>query len=135
MLLLASLLGALARPLPGTKATERQVAFNLERDADEDAVRETHDPLALASAICKAAQSEGLAGTAALTGSRAVTRRLEVLVSDKPPRGGAAVTRSARVLVALLAATTIALSVSLPEWALAAPTPDDAGVAGWSCTH
>lgn len=101
--MLASLLGALARPLPGTKPTERQVAFNLERDADEHAVRETRDPLAPASAICKAAQSEGLAGTAAPAGSGAVTRRLEVLVSDRPPRGGAAVTRSARVLVALLA--------------------------------
>jgi hypothetical protein len=135
ILLLASLLAALARPLPGTRLSERQVAFSLERDADELAVRETHDPLALASAICKAAESEALAGTAALGGRGFVARRLEALVGDAPVRRGAAVTRSARLLVAILAATAIALSVSLPEWAVASPRPDDAGVAGLACAR
>jgi Peptidase family M48 len=133
ILLLASLLSALARPLPGTRASEREVTFSLERDADELAVRETRDPLALASAICKAAKSEALAGTTTLAGRGSVARRLEVLVGDAPVRRDPAVTRSARAVVAILAATAIALSMALPEWALASPRPDGDGFAGLAC--
>jgi Zn-dependent protease with chaperone function len=55
LLFAGSVLAALARVLPGTRTAERELAFQLERDADEYAVRQTRDSLALASAICKAA--------------------------------------------------------------------------------
>ena len=44
MLLLASILSAMGRLLPGTRAAERGLRFSLERDADEFAVAKTRDP-------------------------------------------------------------------------------------------
>lgn len=114
LLLLGSLLSALARPLPWTRAAERELAFHLERDADEFAVRETRDPLALASAICKAAQSRTPAWTG-LGGKGPVTSRLEILV-DGGPRRSAAVDRVAAALTALLALMTLAIVVALAAW-------------------
>ena len=49
LLLIASVLSAIARILPGTAAAERALRFHLERDADDYAVAHTRDPLALAS--------------------------------------------------------------------------------------
>ena len=114
LLLLASFLSALARPLPLTRAAERELAFHLERDADQFAVRETRDPLALASAICKAAQSRTPAWTS-LAGKGPVTSRLEILV-DGGPRPSAAVERVAAALAALLALMTLAIVVALAGW-------------------
>ena len=54
-----SLLGracqGLSRFLPGGRRALKELDRHLERDADDYAVRKTGDPLALASAICKAA--------------------------------------------------------------------------------
>ena len=41
--------------MPGTKDALQRLQFCLERDADEYAVDRTRNPIALASAICKAA--------------------------------------------------------------------------------
>ena len=114
LLFLASLLSALARPLPWTRAAERELAFHLERDADEFAVRETSDPLALASAICKAAQSRTPAWTG-LAGKGPVTSRLEILV-DGGPRRSATVEGIAATLTALLALVTLGIVVALAAW-------------------
>lgn len=114
VLLLASLLSALARLLPLTRAAERELAFHLERDADEFAVRETRDPLALASAICKAAQSRTPAWTG-LAGKGPITSRLEILV-DGGPRRSASVERVAAALAAVLALMTLAIVVALAAW-------------------
>lgn len=128
--LLASILSALARPLPATRAAESELAFQLERDADEYAVRETRDPLALASAICKVAQSQ----TPVLTGLRGRGRlrsRLDILVDGSPPRS-ASVARTAAGTSAMLAALTLAIAVTIPGWlAASAALP----AAGMSCPH
>ncbi len=122
LLLLCSLLAASGRLLPGTAAAKRQLVFSLERDADEYAVRTTGDPLALASAICKAAGSATRPALAALAGKGGVTLRLEYLTSEDASRCGRRLERSARLLATALAALTLGLAITLPGWALAAPS-------------
>lgn len=125
LLLLATLLSALARPLPGTRAAERQLVFSLERDADACAVRSTRDPLALASAICKAATGGASSPALASLGGRgSTTQRVKWLLAGAEPRPGAAAERSARTLVVVLAGLVIALIFGLGLAVLAAP---DAG--------
>jgi Zn-dependent protease with chaperone function len=78
---------ALAMFLPGTRRAVSELRFQLERDADEWALRRHHDPCALASAICKAATHSPGPIVAALGGG-AVERRLDVLMAPPRPRGG-----------------------------------------------
>jgi Zn-dependent protease with chaperone function len=130
--LLASLLSALARPVPGTRTAEKELAFHLERDADEFAVRETRDPLALASAICKAAQSHTPSLTG-LVGQGRLGSRLEVLVDGGPPRS-APLQRTACAVVVLLAALTLAIGAAVPAW-LASSTAAAAPTSELSCPH
>lgn len=118
-------LAAVGRLLPGSAAAERQLSFSLERDADQYAVRETRDPLSLASAICKAS----LAGSrwsalAGLGGRGRVALRLDYLLGDR--RAGKGLERSTRALAVVMATVTLALIVTLPAWGLASP----ASVAG-----
>lgn len=129
LLLAGSVLAALGRVLPGTRRAERELIFHLERDADQGAVRETHDPLALASAICKAAGASPAAGVVGLSGGGRVTRRLEVLVDGEPPRS-ALLVRLVAALVALLGAAVLTLAITLPAWALTAPASAPAAAAG-----
>jgi beta-lactamase regulating signal transducer with metallopeptidase domain len=118
----ARLLGALGRPLPGTRAAERELIFSLERDADEYAVRETRDPLALASAICKAAETRvAPSALSGLHGHGRVGLRLEYLVSDGRRPAGRALERTARALLVALAVMALGLVVSVPALAFAAP--------------
>jgi Zn-dependent protease with chaperone function len=133
LLLVGSVLSALARPLPGTRAAERELAFHLERDADEFAVRETRDPLALASAICKAAQSQAPA-LAGLAGRGRLTSRLEILVDGGPGRSAAA-ERTAAVLATLLAAVTLAIALTMPTWIAAPRAAAASPAAEVTCPH
>lgn len=133
VLLLGSLLSALARPLPCTRAAERELAFHLERDADEFAVRETRDPLALASAICKAAHSRTPAWTG-LAGRGPVTSRLDILVDGGPPRC-TRVARTASALAALLAVMTLAIAVTAPTWIAASPAAAAPPASAEPCPH
>jgi beta-lactamase regulating signal transducer with metallopeptidase domain len=133
VLLCASVLSALARTLPGTRTAERELAFHLERDADEFAVRETRDPLALASAICKAAQSRAPA-LAGLVGRGRLTTRLEILVDGAPARSKVA-ERTAAALAALLAAVTLAIATTIPAWIAASPAAAAAPATGVTCPH
>jgi hypothetical protein len=132
LLVLASGLGALGRCLPGTAAAERELAFSLERDADEYAVRQTSDPLALASAICKA-------GTAAsrrllaLGGRARVGLRLEYLLSGGRRRRRPGLENGVRALAVVMAAMALGVTATLPAWALATPG-DRAGVPA-ACPH
>lgn len=121
LLFLGSVLSALSRLLPGTAAAKRQLTLSLERDADEFAVRATGDPLALASAICKAAGTKPSAALASLAGKGGVSVRLEHLTNAPAARGGPRLERSTRLLASLLAGLTLALAITLPGWALAAP--------------
>ena len=120
LLLLASLLAALARVLPGTRRAERELRFSFERDADQYAVRQTEDPLSLASAICKAAGAQPLPSAIGLSDGGRLTLRLDIL-SGEAPRAGRMWERAARLLGLGMTLMVFGLSATLPSWALAAP--------------
>jgi hypothetical protein len=130
LLLLASLIYTIARPLPGSARAHRELCFQLERDADAWAVNHLHDPLSLASAICKAAGAMEPRGTASLAGSGPVTRRLAELIGERGVRS-ARVEFAARALATALAALVLLLAAAAPTWANAL----DGGRAGHICSH
>jgi Zn-dependent protease with chaperone function len=133
VLLAASLLAAIARPLPGTRTAERELCFQLERDADADAVRRLQDPLSLASAICKAAEADPPGIAASLAGRGPVTRRVAELLGESgaPSRR---VEISARVLASAFAALLLALAIAAPASAVRAAAGDSPR-AGHDCSH
>lgn len=125
VLVLAALLGTLGRLLPGTRQAQRELGLCLERDADEAAIRATRDPLALASAICKAAQTPAPALVSlGLGGQGSLTTRLGHLVEDVPPPSRL-LRRTAIGLAALTCSLALLLAISIPAWSLspAGPTP------------
>jgi Zn-dependent protease with chaperone function len=130
----AALLGALARPMPGTRATKRALRFQLERDADAFAVRELHDPLSLASAICKVAGANR-SGTALVTlsGSGPVVLRVRELLDGGCVRSQAA-EFLARAALAGLIALIAALAATSPGWA-SAPVDHRHEPPGHACHH
>ena len=113
LLLVSSMLAALGRSLPGTKAAARELHLCLERDADEYAVARTRDPLALASAICKAATSPTFSAPATALAGGAAVRRVQLLMGELPA-AGARGEAAARGLAALLVALMIAAAALLP---------------------
>lgn len=115
LLLAGSVLAAMARPLPGTRTAERELRFHIERDADQYTVRTLHDPLSLASAICKTAGAPGI-GLAGLGGRGPVTQRLEELL-DGPPSGDCS-GRAAWGMAAGLLAVLVVIGLSAPEFSL-----------------
>jgi hypothetical protein len=117
ILLAGSVLAAVARAVPGTRAAQRELHFHLERDADEYAVAQTNDPLALASAICKAATS-GPRGLIALRGRGHARLRLGYLIDDKPGRAGPGLEAATRAVAVLFATASVAVGVSLPVLAI-----------------
>ena len=124
ILLVARVLAALGRPIPGTRAAERELAFSLERDADEYAVRETRDPLALASAICKSAGVPPQArAVIALRGRGSVVLRLEYLMNGGRQRAAAGLERATRVVAAALAVSLLLVVVAVPTLAFGATSP------------
>jgi Zn-dependent protease with chaperone function len=118
VLLTASILATIGRPLPGTRIAERELGFQLERDADAYVVDRLHDPLSLASAICKVAGSAAPPASTSLGGSGVVTRRLAELL-DGPDVRSRWAERGARTLAVTLSGLVLALSVGGPAWALA----------------
>jgi hypothetical protein len=125
LLLVATVLAALGKPLPGTATAERELVFSIERDADEYALRETHDPLALASAICKAAGARCPAAVGGLRGG-GVTLRLEYLLHGAVRGGGVLLDRFSRALVIAMMSMVLLIVITLPAWAVAAPGPVEA---------
>jgi Zn-dependent protease with chaperone function len=124
LLLTTSILTALGRALPGTKAAACELRLCLERDADEYAVARTRDPLALASAICKVAAGNAPAGATGLGGSGRVVPRLDYL-QGRVPRAGRRVEHATRLLAVLSATLVVVLTLTLPIWATPAPQPKD----------
>jgi Peptidase family M48 len=114
----ASLLSTIGRPLPGTTSAHCELCFQLERDADAWAVRRLHDPLSLASAICKVAGALEARGTASLGGRGPVTRRLAELIGERGVRS-TRIELAARVLVTCLAGVVLGLAIAAPTWASA----------------
>jgi Peptidase family M48 len=117
ILLAGSVLAAVARVLPGTRAARRELHFHLERDADEYAVARTSDPLALASAICKAAATAPR-GLIALRGRGHARLRLGYLVDGKPGRAGPGLELATRAFAGLLVAMVVAVALTLPVFVL-----------------
>jgi Zn-dependent protease with chaperone function len=135
LLVIGALLSALARPLPGTRGAHRALIFNLERHADEYAVARTRDPLALASAIAKAAVPAP-AGMAGLGGQGGVALRMSYLVAGGCQRSARGIERLARATCALLALLVLGLSATLPAWGLTAPAKASAAdLAVDDCHH
>jgi Zn-dependent protease with chaperone function len=130
LLVLASLLATIARPLPGTAEAHRELSFQLERDADAWAVSRLQDPLSLASAICKVAGAREAPGTASLVGRGAVTRRLAELIGERGSRSQP-VELAARVLAMGMVGAVLVLAVAAPAWAQAVSN----GHNGQICTH
>lgn len=121
LILAAIVLSAIGRPLPGTRAAHQNFLFSLERDADEYAVRKTRDPLALASAICKALGATPSHASTGLSGAGRVNERLTCLLERPVPQSGRRIEFCARVLAALLAVVVLSLAASLPAWASGDP--------------
>lgn len=119
VLVFAEVCCALGRLLPGTRRAVHELVFHLERDADRWAVERRHDPRALASAICKAAQRRPAGGKALMTlGGGGVTRRVRQLLGA----GTAAAPRRRRhldLLATSMALLVLALGVALPSAASA----------------
>jgi hypothetical protein len=113
ILLTGSVMAAFARVVPGTRAARRELQFHLERDADEYAVSRTSDPLALASAICKAATAAPR-GLIALGGRGHARLRVDYLIDDRPTRAGRTLELGTRALAVSLAALVLAVAVTLP---------------------
>ena len=103
--LVGACLAELARPIPGTRAARRGVVLSLERDADEYSVAKAHDPLALASAICKVAGSNGRSpcelAAYGLRGGETRTR-LDGLLAGGRLRGSAAIEGGVLALAVLM---------------------------------
>ena len=107
VLITAEIARALARLLPGTRRATAELHFHLERDADRWALERMHDPTALASAICKAAQRrDGSAAALLALSGGAVTRRVRQLLecTSLPVR---------QVRLDVVAATMVLLVVGL----------------------
>ena len=104
LVLCGELCRALGRFVPGTSRAAAKLRFHLERDADQYAVAREHDPLALASAICKAATDGPLSpALMALGGSCGTTARLRLLSEGgQAAAGGRRALRSVAVLLAIL---------------------------------
>jgi len=123
LLVFGEICRAIARLVPGSRAAARQLAFHLERNADEYAVSRRHDPLALASAICKAALPAPAASSSLvpLAGEGTVARlrilvELERAAQPHRPFGPEWAGRLAAVAMVVL---TVSLAAELPSAASA----------------
>lgn len=110
---------AVARVLPGSRDALRRLQFCLERDADEFAIGRIASPIALASAICKAAvdQPESTRAMAGLAGF-GTAARLRLLLDRSKARPSAVAELLGRTLIASLVALvllTAALTPALAE--------------------
>jgi len=106
---------AVARLTPGSKAAFKRLRFYLERDADEYAVKRTNDPVALASAICKAAVDSPTpnAALATLSGSGTPTR-LKFLLDRSAANPKQWSENVARTLLATMLATVLLSFAAAP---------------------
>ena len=111
---------AVSRFLPGGAAALAGLELHLERDADDYAVRQTGDPLALASAICKAAGSDfDRAATVAALGGSGVPQRLRELARPASASPTRLTVLAARAVATAMLIATIALSAAAPTLASA----------------
>jgi hypothetical protein len=120
LLFAAAWLRALCRCQPGAAAAYRGLCFSLERDADEYALDQTRNPLALASAICKTAAAQPPAAPlVGLQGRTRVGLRLEYLLAGGRQRASLELERGVRVLAIAMLSLTLSVATSGPGFALA----------------
>jgi hypothetical protein len=111
---------AIAAVLPGTRRAVSELRFQLERDADEWALRRHHDPCALASAICKAAtMRSGTHPALVALGGGALERRIDLLMDETPVTSSSWRRRLADSAAVLMVCMTLSSTVALPAEALA----------------
>jgi Zn-dependent protease with chaperone function len=114
ILLIAEVCRAFARFLPGTRSAMEELSFHLERDADEWALRRRNQPLALASAICKAAERpRNRPAWAALSGNGSA-RRVAQLIERAERPAPRQPRRGPRALAVVLAALSLGLALLVP---------------------
>lgn len=114
-------LRAIGRAIPGAGSDRRELAYQLEREADGWALRRGHEPADLASAICKAA-SRTQAGATLELARTAVERRVEALLArpERPPASSEATGWLFAVVMSALALVGVALVAALPLLGVAA---------------
>jgi Zn-dependent protease with chaperone function len=118
VLVFAEICRALARFVPGTRTAARELLFHVERDADRYALARQHDPAALASAICKAAQGAALGAPSLALGGSVVIRRIRLLLDgDAPRRAWREI--CLRALAAAMVSVVVVSAAALPTAALA----------------
>ena len=122
LLVAASVLAGIARWLPGTRRAARELALAIERDADAVAMRETGNPLALASAICKVALKGGRLPAVASLADGPIEARLDTILGHRKRPPARRLEVSARMLATLLVAASIAVATVVPTVAAAALT-------------
>lgn len=106
---------AVGRLVPGARRAIEELEFHLESDADEYAIARLHDPLDLASAICKAAGTGASRGAVlSLYGSRKVTHRVRLLTQDHGRISSDFVNRCATAAAVGMTTLVLALVVSIP---------------------
>lgn len=119
IVIVARVLAALGFVFPGTRRAQSSLYLALERDADAYAVRQTKDPLSLASAICKAAAGPRNAGEIGLAGTM-VKRRLDYLEGHLT-LAGPTMRRSMQGVAIVFVAATLLVAVATSAWAADAP--------------
>jgi Zn-dependent protease with chaperone function len=111
---------AVAAVLPGTRRAVSELRFQLERDADEWALRRAHDPSALASAICKAATMRTGNDPAVVSlGGGGLERRLDRLMDETPVAPCSVRRRIVDSAAVLMVCITLSATVAIPSEALA----------------
>jgi Zn-dependent protease with chaperone function len=115
VLLLAQLLHAVGRLVPGSRRALRELSFHLERDADRWSLSRRNDRIALARVIAKAADARALATgvVVAPLGGAGVLERVRQLVDEGAAMQPRRVTALHLIGVAMVT-VTIALAVVLP---------------------
>lgn len=129
IMLAAIALRAVGRPLPGTHRAARELAFHLERDADNSALKHRNDRLALASAICKAATSTDTARLPVIArlGDAGVGERVGELLDESPTRSPMRGAAALNGLATAMVACTLLLAAILPTAAVAGARADAHG--------
>jgi hypothetical protein len=120
LLVFAELCRGIGRFIPGCRHAMRELAFHLERDADQWALMRPHDRLALASAICKAAGLKPADGAAVtLLSGGGMKERLGQLIDDPPLRRSRAAGALLNTVAIVMVCGTILIAALVPSTALA----------------
>jgi hypothetical protein len=120
VLVFAELCRGVGRFIPGGRRAVRELAFHLERDADDWALKRSHDRLALASAICKSAGARPLDALAINPLSGAGTAaRLGQLIEDPDSGRSRPTALVLNALAVTLVCTTVVTAGLIPSTALA----------------